>query len=1070
MVIGSGPIVIGQAAEFDYAGTQACRALREEGLSVVLLNSNPATIMTDLGAAERIYLEPLRPEVAAEIIRAERPDGLLATLGGQVGLNLAVELARTGVLDTYGVELLGTSVDSIQMAEDRLLFKEAMVRAGHPVPPSATVHRWSEAQAYEGQVGLPLVVRPAFTLGGTGGGLARTPEEFEFIVSRGLRLSPISQVLLEQSVEGWKEIEYEVMRDASGNAIAICSMENIDAMGIHTGDSIVVAPTLTLTEGENRKLRRAALNIITTLGIAGGCNVQFAVNPRTGEYYVIEVNPRVSRSSALASKATGYPIARIAAKIAVGLELTEIPHPITGKPSACFEPAIDYVVLKFPRWPFDKLSGANRSLGTQMKATGEVMAMDRTFEAALQKAVRSAEIGVDGLYLAELAAADDAALTGMLRAPDDRRIFVVAELMRRGHQVEKLHRATHIDPFFLEGIGRIVAMERLLAAPGALPASLRDAKELGFSDGRLAALSGQSRDAIQELRWEHGVEPAYKMVDTCAAELDAAAPCFYSTYRATEDEVLPGEPPKLLVLGSGPIRIGQGIEFDYSSVHAVTSLRQAGWECIMVNNNPETVSTDFNASDRLYFEPLTAEDVINVIRREKPEGVIVQFGGQTAINLASEVAKYARVLGTSVEALDISEDRRKFDALLLELDIPRPPGGTALNLTQALAITQQVGYPVLVRPSYVLGGRAMEIVDHDAELEEYMRRASAISPGHPVLVDRYYPGVEAEADAISDGEDILVPAIMEHVERAGVHSGDSIAVCPPPGLSQKVQAEIIEYTRRIARALNVRGLMNVQFVVKDGRVWVLEANLRSSRTVPFLTKVTGVPMVPLAVRVMLGEKLAGMGVTPGLMPPSRLVAVKVPVFSWSKLTAADTGLGPEMKSTGEVIGVDEDAAGALAKGFLAAGVNLPAEGKILLTVADRDKDGVVELARALATAGYRLLATRGTALRLETAGIPVENVAKLDEGSPHVVDAIAGGEVVLVINTQTRGRVPERDGFKIRRSAAEFGVPCLTSLDTAGSFVRALVHRRSRLPAAPLALQEYRISIAGQNSTGGGES
>ncbi|HAI21985.1 MAG TPA: carbamoyl-phosphate synthase large subunit, partial [Clostridiales bacterium UBA8153] len=1038
MVIGSGPIVIGQAAEFDYAGTQACRALREEGLSVILLNSNPATIMTDAGVADRIYLEPLRPEVAAQIIREERPQGLVATLGGQVGLNLAVELARTGVLAEHGVELLGTSVDSIQLAEDRLLFKEAMMRAGQPVPPSATVRRWSEAQAYSRQVGLPLVVRPAFTLGGTGGGLARTPEEFEFIVSRGLRLSPISQVLLEQSVEGWKEIEYEVMRDRAGNAIAICSMENIDAMGIHTGDSIVVAPTLTLTEGENRRLRRAALDIITVLGIAGGCNVQFAVNPRTGEYYVIEVNPRVSRSSALASKATGYPIARITAKIAVGLELTEIPHPITGHSSACFEPAIDYVVVKFPRWPFDKLRGASRSLGTQMKATGEVMAIDRTFEAALHKTVRSAEIGVDGLYLPELSTEDDAALAKLLETADDRRLFVVAELLRRGHPVAELYRATHIDPFFLEGIGRIIAMEHQLAAPGALPGSLREAKELGFSDGRLASLTGLSREGIQGLRWERGIEPAYKMVDSCAAELEAAAPCFYSTYRATEDEGLPGERPKLLVLGSGPIRIGQGIEFDYSSVHAVASLREAGYECIMVNNNPETVSTDFNASDRLYFEPLTAEDVINIIRREKPGGAIVQFGGQTSINLAGEVAKYAGVLGTSVEALDISEDRQKFDTLLKELDIPRPPGGTALSLEEALAIVRRVGYPVLVRPSYVLGGRAMEIVDNDDELDEYMRRAAAISAGHPVLVDSYFPGVEAEVDAIADGEDILVPAIMEHVERAGVHSGDSIAVCPPQGLSAAVQSVIIEYTRRLAIALNVRGLMNVQFVVKAGRVWVLEANLRSSRTVPFLTKVTGVPMVPLAIRVILGEKLSGLGVASGLVPPAGLVAVKVPVFSWSKLTAADTGLGPEMQSTGEVIGVDEDAAGALAKGFLAAGVSLPAEGKILLSVSDPDKAGVVELARALASAGYGLLATRGTARSLEAAGLVVETVGKLDEGSPHVVDAIVSGEVVLVINTKTRGRVPERDGFKIRRSAAEFGVPCLTSLDTAGSFVGAL--------------------------------
>ncbi|MEW6522671.1 MAG: carbamoyl-phosphate synthase large subunit [Bacillota bacterium] len=1066
MVVGSGPIIIGQAAEFDYAGTQACRALREEGLSVVLLNSNPATIMTDAEVADRVYLEPLRLDVATQIIRAERPQGLLATLGGQVGLNLAVELSRAGVLEQYGVELLGTSLASIQMAEDRLLFKEAMERAGHPVPLSAIVHRLSEAKDFARRVGLPLVVRPAYTLGGTGGGLARTYEEFELIVARGLKLSPISQVLLERSVEGWKEIEYEVMRDLGGNCVAICAMENIDPMGIHTGDSIVVAPTLTLTDRENQKLRRAALDIICTLGIAGGCNVQFALDPRTGQYCVIEVNPRVSRSSALASKATGYPIARVATKIAVGLDLTEITNPVTGATSACFEPAIDYVVLKFPRWPFDKFRGANRSLGTQMKATGEVMAIDRTFEGALQKAIRSAETGADGLYLRELASQDTSSLWQALESPDDRRMFIIAELLRRGREVMEIHALCHIDPFFLEGIKRITSMEARLMEPGALPGLLRPAKELGFSDARLAAIAGLDVEHLQRLRWEQGIEPVYKMVDTCAAEFEATTPYFYSTYRARENEAVPTGRPKVLVLGSGPIRIGQGIEFDYSSVHAVTSLREAGLECIMLNNNPETVSTDFNASDRLYFEPLTAEDVMSVIRLEKPVGVVVQFGGQTAINLASEVAKHALVLGTSVESLDISEDREKFDRLLTRLDIPRPPGGTAFDTTQALAIAHRVGYPVLVRPSYVLGGRSMEIVYNDEDLFEYMRSAVVVSDRHPVLVDRYFEGREVEVDAVADGEDVLVPAIMEHVERAGVHSGDSIAMCPAQSLAQPLQDTIIDYTRRLARGLNVRGLMNVQFVIKDNQVYVLEANLRSSRTVPFLTKVTGVPMVPLATRIILGASLASLGAQTGLVPPSALVAVKVPVFSWAKLTAVDTGLGPEMKSTGEVIGVDVDAAEALAKGFLAAGVNLPGAGTVLLSVADRDKPVGVELGRALFGAGYHLMATRGTARSLEAAGLPVETVAKLDEGSPHVLDVIATGQVVLVINTLTRGKVPQRDGFKIRRTAAEFGVPCLTSPDTAAAAVRAMLHRKSRPLAGPVALQQYEAVGRAHRSTG----
>jgi carbamoyl-phosphate synthase large subunit len=1071
LVIGSGPIVIGQAAEFDYAGTQACQALREEGLQVVLVNSNPATIMTDAEMADRVYLEPLTVDHLEAVIARERPQGLLAGLGGQVGLNLAVALHEAGVLQRYGVELLGTPLEAIRRAEDRELFRETMRQIGEPVPESCIVRSLEEARAFATQIGLPLIVRPAYTLGGTGGGFANSLEELEEVVLRGLRLSPIGQCLLERSIYGWKEIEYEVMRDGRGNCITVCNMENVDPVGVHTGDSIVVAPSQTLSDRDYQRLRHAALHIIDRLGIAGGCNVQFAADPNSDAYHVIEVNPRVSRSSALASKATGYPIAKVAAKIAVGLTLDEIRNPVTGTTSALFEPSLDYVVLKIPRWPFDKFRTAERELATQMKATGEVMAIDRTFEGALQKALRALDVGLDGLELREAREMPTEALLHALRPGDDRRLLLLAEAFRRGVELEELHRRTAIDPWFLRRIQRIVHAEREVASRGAAvledPALLRRLKELGFSDARLGSLVGVGAGQVRAARLRHGVTPVYKMVDTCAAEFEAATPYFYSCYDR-EDEARPSSRPKVLVLGSGPIRIGQGIEFDYSSVHAVWALREAGYEAIIVNNNPETVSTDWSTADRLYFEPLTLEDVLNVIDKERPSGVIAQFGGQTAINLAAPLAAAGvPLLGTSAAGIDAAEDRGQFDALLERLGIPRPAGGSAKSLAEARAVAERVGYPVLVRPSYVLGGRAMEICYTPEDLAEYVESAVLVSPEHPILVDRYVGGREVEVDAVSDGRAVLIAGILEHVERAGVHSGDSIAIYPPRSLSPEAVAAIERYTLELARALGVRGMMNVQYVVDPeaagaagGGVFVLEVNPRASRTVPFLTKVTGVPLVRVATRVLLGQDLEAQGYPGPVYRPRepRYVAVKMPVFSWSKLRGVDTALGPEMKSTGEVMGIGATYAEALAKGFRSCGIGLPEPGATaLVMIADRDKPAALPLLRRLHDLGLRLLATAGTRRMLLEHGIPAELVHKLKEGSPDCLDVLRRGGVHLVVNTLTRGRRAERDGFRVRRTAAELGVPCLTSLDTLAALLDAVEAERERGQRLPEAwcLQEY---------------
>ncbi|MBX5435927.1 MAG: carbamoyl-phosphate synthase large subunit [Alicyclobacillaceae bacterium] len=1059
MVIGSGPIVIGQAAEFDYAGTQACQALREEGFEVVLVNSNPATIMTDPEMADRVYIEPLTLDFVAQIIRKERPDGLVATLGGQTGLNLAVELAEAGVLEAEGVQLLGTPLSAIREAEDRERFRALMQRLGEPVPESAIVTNMAEARQFAEQIGFPIIIRPAYTLGGTGGGIAHDWEEYEEIVELGLTLSPIHQVLVERSIAGYKELEYEVMRDGADNCIVVCNMENIDPVGVHTGDSIVVAPSQTLSDQDHQMLRAASLRIIRALSIEGGCNIQFALDPLSQRYYVIEVNPRVSRSSALASKATGYPIAKVAAKIAAGYRLDEIRNPVTGETYASFEPALDYVVTKIPRWPFDKFQSANRRLGTQMKATGEVMAIGRTFQESLMKAVRSLEVGLDSLWTPAAARWSDEDIERRLRDADDERLFVVAEALRRGRTVDEVHEVSKIDRWFLHRIESLVQMERELAAAGragsagaladSVPADLmRAAKRMGFPDSAIARFTGYPVGEVTAYRKQLGLRPVYKMVDTCAGEFAASTPYYYNTYEE-EDEVVDSPRKKLLVLGSGPIRIGQGIEFDYCSVHAVWGIRRAGYEALIINNNPETVSTDFNTSDRLYFDPLHIEDVLHVIEREQPEGVIVQFGGQTAINLAGPLANAGvRIVGTALEDIDRAEDREKFDALLAETGIPRPPGCSVASEAGALEAARKLGYPVLVRPSYVLGGRAMQIIESDDELLTYMREAVQVSPSHPVLVDRYIQGVEVEVDAISDGDTVVIPGIMEHIERAGVHSGDSIAVYPTHSLSQRTKDVIIDYTIRLARALHVKGLINIQFVVQGEDVYVLEVNPRASRTVPFLSKVTGVPMVDLAIQVILGSRLKDLGYSTGLVPEAELVSVKVPVFSFAKLRRVDITLGPEMKSTGEVMGTERTYAKALYKGLVAAGMAIPAHGTVLATIADHDKEEAWPILRGFADLGFRIAATEGTARFLRQRGLEVTVVNKLTQGTPNLADDIRDGKIQLVINTLTKGRAPERDGFRIRRTAVEHGVPCLTSLDTAKSLLEVL--STIRLQAVPL--------------------
>ncbi|MCL6611235.1 MAG: carbamoyl-phosphate synthase large subunit [Peptococcaceae bacterium] len=1065
MVIGSGPIIIGQAAEFDYAGTQACRALREEGLEVVLINSNPATIMTDGNMADRVYIEPLTPEFVTRVIRQERPDGIVPGLGGQVGLNLAKHLAEAGVLDQYGVRLLGTPLEAIKRAEDREGFKSTMEIIGEPVPESVVVETVEEAVAFAREIGFPLVVRPAYTLGGTGGGMVYSMDELIDTTTRGLNASIIHQALIERCLAGWKEIEFEVMRDNNDNCITICGMENIDPMGIHTGDSIVVAPIQTLTDREYQMLRTASLKIIRALGVAGGCNVQFALDPASFQYYVIEVNPRVSRSSALASKATGYPIAKVSSKIAVGLNLDEIMNAVTGKTYACFEPSIDYVVLKFPRWPFDKFTLANRRLGTQMKATGEVMAIDRTMEGALMKAVRSLEIGVSGL-LADMENLSDREIDELLVKADDRRMFVLAEAARRGMLMDHVQRLTGIDRFFLEKIYAVVEMENRVrrgGLAGLTPELVREAKRVGMADAYLAQAAGAAEEEVRKIRLENNIRPVYKMVDTCAAEFEAATPYFYSCYDG-EDEALPTGKRKVVVLGGGPIRIGQGIEFDYCSVHSVKAIREEGLEAIIINNNPETVSTDFDTADRLYFEPLVAEDVINILEKEKPEGVIVQFGGQTPINLAGKLHRAGiKILGTPVEDIDRAEDRERFDSLLVELGIPKPPGKAAFSVEEAVEIAARIGFPVLVRPSYVLGGRAMEIVYNNEELLNYMSTAVMVTPEHPVLVDKYLQGVELEVDAIADGETVLIPGIMRHVERAGVHSGDSIAVYPPDMIDDSVREQIVEYTVKLALALNVRGMINIQYVLHQGRVYVLEVNPRASRTVPYMSKITGIPMVSLATRIILGRKLKDLGYGGGLYPEARMVGVKAPVFSFSKLLQVDVTLGPEMKSTGEVMGVDSSYPGALYKALVAAGYIIPRQGTVLATISDKDKKEALPVLRGLSGLGFKICATGGTAAFLREAGLPVERVNKIREGSPNIADLIRSGKINLVINTLTRGKAPERDGFQIRRAAVEYGVPCLTSLDTAWALLEVMTFIKEGEEFTLVPLQEYNSTMGIQS-------
>jgi len=1043
LIIGSGPIVIGQAAEFDYAGAQACKAMREEGVISVLVNSNPATIMTDEDIADIVYIEPLTVEVIRRIIEKERPDGLLPTLGGQTGLNLAVELADVGVLEKYNVRVLGTPIQTIRQAEDRELFKQLLIHIGEPVPRSETVSSMDEGRRVAREIGLPVVIRPAYTLGGTGGGFAHDWKELELVLESGLTASPIHQVLVEESVAGWKELEYEVMRDGADNCITICNMENIDPMGIHTGDSIVVAPSQTLTNKEYQMLRTASLKIIRALGIEGGCNVQFALDPKSQRYYVIEVNPRVSRSSALASKATGYPIARVASKIAVGKRLDEIPNAVTGKTLAAFEPALDYIVVKIPRWPFDKFATGDRLLGTQMKATGEVMAIDRTFEAALQKAVRSLEFGRKTLLWEDPKWQLGADIKRYPLQPTDIRLWVIMAALRRGIPPEQIHEKTRIDFWFLHKLQNIADMEKRLQARPLTPALLLEAKRLGFSDEMIAVLGELTPEQVRQKRREENIKPVFKMVDTCAAEFDAATPYFYSAYEQ-ENEAIPSAVKKAVVIGSGPIRIGQGIEFDYCSVHAARALRENGYQSIMVNSNPETVSTDFDTSDRLYFEALDEESLRDILENENAAAVqatpsIVQFGGQTAINLAEPLTRSENPLyGSNLETIDLAENRRRFEKFLGEMGIPQPPGAGVTSLEEGLEVARRIGYPVLVRPSYVLGGRAMEIVHNPEELAHFMGLAAEVNTGKPVLIDKYLEGKEADVDAICDGETVLIPGIMEHIERAGVHSGDSMAVYPGLNFTTAEIDTMVDYTVRVGLALKVKGLMNIQFVIMPehpvggAAVYILEVNPRGSRTVPFISKVTGVPMVKTAVKVMLGQSLREQGFETGLYKRRRLVAIKAPVFSMSKLIGVDTHLGPEMKSTGEVMGIDYNFEAALVKTLMASGLMLPPQGSILLSICDKDKPEAAPIIKKLAAVGYKLFATEGTAAMIDKMGLPVTVITKkLGEGHPNVVDAINEGIVQGVINTVTSAGTVLRDGFYIRRAAAEKRVPCFTSLDTA---------------------------------------
>ena len=1047
LVLGSGPIVIGQAAEFDYAGTQACRALKEEGIEVVLVNSNPATIMTDKDIADHVYIEPLNIPSVTQVIEKEKPDSILPTLGGQTGLNLAMALYEDGTLEKYGVKLLGTSPDSIRKAEDRQGFKDCMESIGQPCVTSKVVNTVEDAVSFTNEIGYPVIVRPAYTLGGTGGGIAYDEVSLREICDRGLNLSRVHEVLIERCIAGWKEIEFEVMRDGAGNVITVCSMENIDPVGVHTGDSIVVAPTQTLANKEYQMLRTAALDIITALEIEGGCNVQFALNPDSYEYAVIEVNPRVSRSSALASKATGYPIAKVAAKIALGYHLDEIPNAVTGKTTACFEPTLDYCVLKIPRLPFDKFTTASRTLGTQMKATGEVMAIANSFEGALMKAIRSLELNVRALKLDKLEGLYTDEIEDLLVQVTDERLFVVAEALRRGFSPQKINHITKMDIWFLEGFQRIIDMENELERCKGVPSAdtLKRAKEMCFADSYIGTLCGMKQAEVKALREKYGIVPSFKMVDTCAAEFDAETPYYYSSYDGENEAVETSDRKKVLVLGSGPIRIGQGIEFDYCSVHSVWAFKRMGFETIIINNNPETVSTDFDVADKLYFEPLTAEDVQNIVEQEKPWGAVVQFGGQTAIKLAKALTEMGvQILGTSADGVDAAEDRERFDEILEKCGIPRAKGRTVFTTQEALKAANELGYPVLVRPSYVLGGQGMEIAYTDRNIEDFMRIINMTVQEHPILIDKYLMGRELEVDGVFDGEDILIPGIMEHVERAGVHSGDSIAVYPPINLEDKHRELILKHTKNMAKHLNVIGLINAQYILYNDDIYVIEVNPRSSRTIPYISKVTGVPIIDLATKVMLGQKLKDLGYGTGIYKEADYYAVKAPVFSFEKLTDVDTGLGPEMKSTGEVLGLAETYPQALLKAFKGCGLRVPKRGsRVIVTVKDEDKPEMIGIARGFEEMGIEIYATSGTCDALTAAGIACKRVNRVSQAHPNILDMIQSGTVDLIINTPTKGRKHDSDGFKIRRSAVEHSVACVTAIDTARAVLTVREQSRS---------------------------
>lgn len=1042
LVIGSGPIIIGQAAEFDYAGTQACRSLREEGVSVILVNSNPATIMTDKDIADMVYIEPLTVEVVESIILKEKPDSVLPTLGGQAALNLAMELAESGFLQKHNVKLIGTTPETIKKAEDREEFKDTMEKIGEPCAASMVVNNVEDGIAFTNTIGYPIVLRPAYTLGGSGGGIAHNEEELVDILSNGLRLSRVGQVLVERCISGWKEIEYEVMRDSMGNCITVCNMENIDPVGVHTGDSIVVAPSQTLGDKEYQMLRTSALNIINELKITGGCNVQYALHPDTFEYCVIEVNPRVSRSSALASKATGYPIAKVAAKIALGYTLDEIKNAITGKTYASFEPTLDYCVVKIPRLPFDKFIHAKRTLTTQMKATGEVMSICNNFEGALMKAIRSLEQHVDSLIIDEYKELLNDKIEEMLAVVDDRRIFVIAEAIRRGFSYEQIHEITKFDNWFIDKIAILVEMEQKLQQEELTVETLKEAKRLEFPDTVIAKLTGIEAAKIKEMRYTNNIEAAFKMVDTCAAEFEASTPYYYSVF-GSENEVVEDKEKKkkVLVLGSGPIRIGQGIEFDFCSVHCTWAFKEEGYETIIINNNPETVSTDFDIADKLYFEPLTPEDVENIVRLEKPDGAVVQFGGQTAIKLTEALMKMGvPILGTSAEDVDAAEDRELFDKILEECHIPRPAGKTVFTIDEALKAAHELGYPVLIRPSYVLGGQGMQIAINDEDIKEFMAIVNRTVQEHPVLVDKYLVGKEIEVDAVCDGEDIIIPGIMEHIERAGIHSGDSISVYPAQSLSPKIKKVIEEYTRRLAKSLHVRGLINIQFIVSNDEVYVIEVNPRSSRTVPYISKVTGIPIVKLATKVIVGNTIKSLGYQSGLQPEAEYFAIKMPVFSFEKIRGAEISLGPEMKSTGEVLGIAKTFHEALYKAFIGAGIILPKHKQIILTVKDSDKIEAIEVGRRFEALGYKIFATRSTCQILNENGIRAIKINKIEQESPNLLDLILEHKTDLVIDTPSQGAAKSNDGFLIRRNAIETGVHCLTSLDTANALLTSLEH------------------------------